>query len=256
MAIKGKKKARGGGRSVARAPRPVLVAARTPVLKRTGIRVTLVLVLLALAALITILALRARDESRKKEDATQDVKELETRMNAIFTAKNVGAPDGLGGFAVLPELGSTLSQVQTGEAKAAEVKTKAEQWEKDAREASEKLAALATGSSELVAADLGSAKALIQQGVTLYASIAKSLAVAVGIEDKDARTKLVESLLEQSSTASSVLSSGFQRITTIKTELEIPIATGAPPGAGFPGGIPPGVPGGVPGGVPDVIPTG
>jgi hypothetical protein len=257
LAIKGKRRSRGGRTSVGTAPRPQYVVPRKPLFKRTGVRVFLILIVLAGVITGLVVGLNVRDSNRRKEAAQQDVREFQIRVEAALTAEAVGQAQATS-VLILPELGQTISELQAGQIKKGKVKETREKltkWNTDAKEAAEKVAVLDTGATEY-AKDLSDTRGLIQQSLLIYAGLAQSVGIALDLEGQPRET-LIQNILEQYPTAATVFDSAWRRLQTIRTELEIPQAAG--PGAlpgGIPGGVPGGVPGGIPGGVPGGIPGG
>jgi type II secretory pathway pseudopilin PulG len=249
MAIKGKKKSRGGGRAVAAPPRPVLVAQRRPLLKRTGFRITLALVLLTLIILGAALGIGARNRGRQEQAAQEAVRTFQTRVEAALTAKAVGQDLG-SGFVILPEFGQRLSAVQAGEADAGEIADLAGRWSTDVTEAATKIAGLNPGTST-AADDLLDIREQLRQGLTLFSGMAKELAVAVGLKGEP-REALVAVLQEQFASSAAVFDAAWRELQELRARIGIPeqAPAGAPGGIpGAPGGIPgvPGAPGGIPG---------
>lgn len=260
MAIKGKRRSRGGRASVGAAPRPQFVVPRKPLFQRTGVRVFLILILLA--GLITgiVVGLRVRNTNRKLDAARQDVKEFQVRVETALTAKGIGQKQSTS-VVILQELGQTLSELQGGQIKKKkETHTKLDTWNTDAKEAAQTIAALDVGATEYVE-DLTEVRSLFQQSLLLYAGLAKSVGVALDV-DGEPRKTLIEGILEQYPTAATVFDAGWRQLRSIRQELEIPEPVTPPPGLTPPGGVPGGVPGVPPGlppggvpGLPADIPT-
>lgn len=237
------------------APRPQFVVPRKPVFQRTGVRVFLILIVLA--GLITgiVVGLNVRDTNRKQEAARQDVREFQIRVEAALTAKAVGQTQATS-VLILPELGQTISELQAGQIKQGKLKETREKltaWNTNAKEAADKVAVLDTGASEY-SKDLSETRSLIQQSLLIYAGLAQSVGIALDLEGEPRET-LIQNILEQYPTGATVFDSAWRQLQAIRTELEIPVAV-QPPGlqpGGLPGGVP-GVPGGVPG-VPGGVPA-
>lgn len=230
------------------APRPQFVVPRKPVFQRTGVRVFLILIVLAGLIAGIVIGIQVRNSNRKLEEARQDVKEFQVRVEAALTAKAIGQTQSTS-VLILPELGQTISELQAGQinrGQMRETRTRLETWNTDAKEAAEKVAVLDTGASEY-ASDLTETRNLIQQSLLMYAGLARSVGVALDLEGEP-RESLLQNILEQYPTAATVLDTGWRRLQTIRQELEIPLvaqAPGLPPG-GIPGGVP-GVPPAIPG---------
>lgn len=251
MAIKGKRRSRGGRASVGTAPRPQFVVPRKPVFQRTGVRVFLILILVAGIITGIVVGLKVRNTNRKLDAARQDVKEFQVRVETALTAKGIGQKQSTN-VVILQELGQTLSELQAGQIKKRkETHTKLETWNTDAKAAAQTIAALDIGATDY-AKDLTEVKSLFQQSLLLYAGLAKSVGVALDV-DGEPRKTLIEGILEQYPTAATVFDAGWQQLQTIRTELEIPEPVAPPPGL-TPGGVPGGVPGVPPGLPPGGVP--
>ena len=240
MAIKGKRRSRGGRTSIGAAPRPQFVVPKKPVFQRTGVRVFLIL--FVLAGLITgiVVGINVRNTNRKREEAQQDVKEFQVRVEAALTAKAIGQTETTS-VLILPELGQTISELQAGQIKKGQVKgtkAKLEIWNTDTKEAAEKIAVLDVGVSEYQG-DLNESKTLIRQSLIMYAGLAQSVSLALDLEGAPRET-LLQNILEQYPTAATVFDTGWRALQTVRSELGIaePIV---PPGLQQPGV--PGVPG-------------
>jgi hypothetical protein len=237
LAIKGKRRSRGGRTSIGAAPRPQFVVPKKPVFHRTGVRVFLIL--FVLAGLITgiVVGINVRNSNRKREEAQQDVKEFQIRVEAALTAKAIGQTESTS-VLILPELGQTISELQGGQIKKGQVeetKAKLETWNADAKEAAEKIAVLDVGVSEYQG-DLNESKTLIRQSLLMYAGLAQSVNIALDLEGKPRET-LIQNILEQYPTAATVFDTGWRALQTVRSDLGIPESI-VPPGLqqpGFPG---------------------
>ena len=253
MAIKGKRRSKGGSRTVAVPPRRPLVTPPTPLLKRTGVRVALSIMLLAVLGVLTWAILNARKEGREREAAQQTAVEYQTRVAAALGAKGVGQNTETS-FIILPELGQVISGMQNDQVKAADVKPRIETWTKDTTEAATKIGALNVGSGE-TATELTQVSSLLRQSLMLYVGMVKALGTAIELE-KPQRDAIAAALLEQIPAASSVFDVGWQQLQSLRSELGVPAPVPeAPAGGGFPGGLVPGQPGAqIPGQVPGQMP--
>ncbi|HYH27724.1 MAG TPA: hypothetical protein VEA19_02985 [Actinomycetota bacterium] len=250
MAIKGKRRSKGGSRTVAVPPRRPLVTPPTPLLKRTGVRVALSVMLLAVLGVLTWAILNARKEGREREAAQQTAVEYQTRVTAALSAKGVGQNTGTS-FVLLPEFSQVVSQIQNDQVKAADVKPKIEAWTKDTTEAATKIGAINLGSGE-TATSLSQVSNLLRQSLMLYVGMVKTLGTAVDLE-KPQRDALATAVMEQIPAASAVFDTGWQQLQTLRSDLGVPAPVPeAPAGGGFPGGVVPPGQGGVqiPGQVP------
>jgi len=221
------------------------------VFQRTGVRVFLILILVAGIITGIVVGLKVRNTNRKLDAARQDVKEFQVRVETALTAKGIGQKQSTS-VVILQELGQTLSELQAGQIKKRkETQTKLETWNTDAKAAAQTIAALDIGATDY-AKDLTEVKSLFQQSLLLYAGLAKSVGVALDV-DGEPRKTLIEGILEQYPTAATVFDAGWRQLQTIRTELEIPEPVAPPPGL-TPGGVPGGVPGVPPGLPPGGVP--
>jgi hypothetical protein len=237
LAIKGKRRNRGGRTSIGAAPRPQFVVPKKPVFQRTGVRVFLIL--FVLAGLITgiVVGINVRNTNRKREEAQQDVKEFQIRVEAALTAKAIGQTQSTS-VLILPELGQTISELQAGQIKKGQLKAtkaKLEIWNTDAKEAAEKIAVLDVGVSEYQG-DLNESKTLIRQSLLMYAGLAQSVSLALDLEGAPRET-LLQNILEQYPTAATVFDTGWRALQTVRSDLGIaePIVPAGLQQPGFPG---------------------
>jgi hypothetical protein len=235
LAIKGKRRTRGrSGRTVAAAPRPYLVRPKTPLFRRTGTKV--VLVLLAEALIFGLLVLG--DAQTDADAARQDVSEFASLVDAQLY-QGGAAQQSFGGPLILPELGQTISQLRAGEAKEADVVENAGSWSEVATGAADGLADVRTDRAGLKAA-----RRLMEQGLRLYAGLADEVRVAVQLEGKPQK-ELIDTIGRQLEAAATVFDAGYGMLQTERRKVGLPPPSQVP--SGIPGGIP-GLPGGVPGG--------
>jgi hypothetical protein len=239
MAIKGKRRSRGGRTSIGAAPRPQFVVPRKPVFQRTGVRVFLILLLLAGIVTGVVVGINVRNSNRKRDQARGDVREFQVRVEAALSAEAIGQTQGTGPL-ILPELGQTISELQGGQIPKGQVKQTKEQletWNTNAKEAAEKIALLDVGTSEYVE-ELNDSKNLIRQSLIMYAGLARELAIALDLEGKS-REDLVQNIVDQYPSAATVFDTGWRTLQTLRSDLGIaePIV---PPGLQQPGV--PGVP--------------
>jgi hypothetical protein len=248
MAIKGKRRGRArSGRTVAAPPRPFMVPTKVPVLRRTGAKVVLILIAQAIVFSLLIAADAASDAGRRQDR----IEEFSTLLNAQLFQSGV-AQQTPGGALVLPELGQTISQLQSGEADEKTVAQNAEEWARLAARASEGVATLRTDILPLL-----EARSLIEQGLLLYASLADQAGIAVGL-DGEAQQELSQVITEQLQVAARLFDTGYGKFQQERLRAGLPLAAPAEPS--IPGQIPgaPGLPGEIPGapGAPGIpVPT-
>lgn len=224
MAIKGKRKGKSRPRSVATAPRPFLVAPRTPPLRRRPVQVFLILFVLA-----GFVALGAGLRSAQNEaERTADIQEFAARIDAEFARSGIVQQFG-GPPIVLPEIQAAFVDLERRKLDPAKVREDAEGW----RESSTVLAdAVGTIGAESV--ELKQARELMRGALELYASVAGQIGSAAQL-DADSRQSLVGSLQEQLDLARSFFEIGWGMLSTERDRAGIP-AVQQPL---VPGGVPP-----------------
>jgi hypothetical protein len=234
MAIKGKRRTRHrSSRSAAGAPRPFLVRPKTPLFRRTGTKV--VLVVLAEAVMFVLLALAgAQTEADERRDR---ITEFGSLVEAQLYREGA-AQQSFAGPLVLPELGQAVAELASGEVKDPEAMTAdAEGWAKVAREAGDGLGRIAPGTAELA-----EARNLMQQGLLLYSALAREIRVAAELEGTQ-QQQLVETLGEQMNVAAAIFDTGWGKLQEERLEAGLETQASLPGGlGGLPGDIP-GIPG-------------
>jgi hypothetical protein len=234
VAIKGKRRARTrSGRTVATAPRPFLVPPKTPLMRRTGTKVVLVLLGWAVVFGVLVLADAQSDADRRREEISEFTSLVETQLYQSGAAQQSFA-----GPLVLPQLGQAVSQLQAGEAKEAELTENTASWADVAERAGNQI-----GGLDVDLAGLKEARNLMQQGLDLYAALARQVGLAVELEGRSQQT-LLETISQQMTTAATIFDSGYGALQEERRLADLPTST-SPPG-GLPGdfgGLPP-IPGG------------
>src|SRR5918996_4239687 len=228
MAIKGKRKSRSRPRTVATAPRQFLVPPKTPLFRRTGIQVFLVVLFWA-AVFSTVVGFGLASEADRR---AEHIEQFTNLVNGALASESASQSLGASQL-ILPEMGQAISQLRQGGAKAEDVATQAGDWQRRALAASAKIGRIETEEANLV-----EARTLMQQGLDLHASLARQVAVAAGLEGK-AREDLLTGIEEQIQSAQVVFDTGYGKLLEERRRAGLPVATGPP---GIPGGIP-GLPG-------------
>ncbi len=222
MAIKGKRRTRTrSGRTVAMAPRAFLVPPKTPLMRRTGTKVVLVLLGWTLVFGVLVMADAQSDADRRREEISEFTSLVETRLYQGGVAQQSFA-----GPLVLPQLGEAVSQLQAGQGNEAELVENTASWSDVAQGASDGI-----GGIDIDLAGLKEARNLMQQGLELYAGLARQVAVAAELEGRS-RTALLETIGEQMSTAATIFDTGYG---ALQEERRL---AGLPTSAGLPGGLP------------------
>jgi hypothetical protein len=224
MAIRGKKKTRGRPRVVATAPRPYLVPAKTPLLRRKSTQFVLLLLLFGVIAGVAT-AFRISRDNREHLEAVQ---EFENQVEQPIIAGDVGQPTS-GRMLILPQMGQAIGQLLGGQGNPEELLKPAENWERSATEAAE-----AVGEVETDLQELKEARGGIERGLRLYAAIAADLQLARDV-DRGVRDRLVRNIGEELAVAAAVFDAGWSKLLVERHRAGLPDPTlGLPPG--FPGG--------------------
>lgn len=237
MAIKGKRRSRGGkGRARAAAPRPVMVQRKPPLVRRTWFRLTVLAVLVLAAAGITFGVVSARRQAAEEREAREEVQ----RVGALMEGALVGIGQAIPGGApvILPELGQAVSGITTGDARPRRVERNAAEWEEGLTTGIERLAEIRTDRGDLRRAVAG-----VREGLELYLPIVREVPQVArlrGRRGEEAATALLESL----SAAGAAVSEGWGIYQQARQE--VGLDAGAPQGQPqFPPGgqpqLPPGL---------------
>ena len=114
MAIKGKKKSKGGSgtRRITTAPRPQIVVPKKPVMQRTWFRAILIGIVLAAVSVWAVLYLDERRDAQAAQEAQDEVRTTGALIEGAVGLVGSALPGGIG-FQVLPDLGATLAEMQT-----------------------------------------------------------------------------------------------------------------------------------------------
>lgn len=219
---------------MAAAPRPYLVRPKTPLARRTGAKVVLVLVAEAL-----IFGLLVLGDARTDADAArQEISEFTSRVDGQLYQSGA-AQQSFAGPLILPDMGEAISQIRTGKAKADEVLQNAASWSDVADRAGQGI-----GDLRADIAGLKEARNLMQQGLRMYSGIAAEVRVAVQLEGKTQK-ELIDTIGQQLEVAATVFDSGYGLLQEERRKAGLETQPALP--GGIPGGVP-GLPGGVPGG--------
>jgi hypothetical protein len=222
VAIKGKRRTRSrSGRTVATAPRPYLVAPKTPLMRRTGTK--FVLVLLGWTLLFGALAMidAQGDADRRREEISEFTSLVEAQLY-----QGGAAQQSFAGPLILPQLGEGLSQLQSGEGDVSELAKNTEAWSDAAERAGDGI-----GEIDTDLAGLKEARNLMEQGLDLYAALAQQVGLVVELEGPS-RRPLLETIGQQLVTAATVFDSGYG---ALQEERRL---AGLPTSSSLPGGLP------------------
>ncbi|HJV04987.1 MAG TPA: hypothetical protein VJ868_06975 [Actinomycetota bacterium] len=228
MAIKGKRRGRSRPRAVATAPRQFLVPPKTPLFRRTGTQVLLVVLFWAAVFSIVVGFGLASEADRR----AQHIDQFTNLVNGALASESVSQSLGASHL-ILPEMGQAITELRQGRAAEADVAASARDWQRRALAASSKIGRIETEEANLV-----EARTLMQQGLDLHAAVARQVGVAGGLEGQ-ARNQLLTGIQEQLQAAQVVFDTGYGKLLEERRRAGLPVATGPP---GIPGGIP-GLPG-------------
>src|SRR5919106_136006 len=105
------------------APRPFLVPPKTPLMRRTGTKVVLVLMGWALVFGVLVMADAQSDADRRRQEISEFTSLVENQLYQGGVAQQSFA-----GPLVLPQLGEALSQLQAGQGNEAELGENTASW--------------------------------------------------------------------------------------------------------------------------------
>lgn len=226
MAIKGKRRGRSRPRTVATAPRQFLVPPKTPLFRRTGTQVLLVVLFWA-AVFSVVVGVGLGSEADRQADQVDQFTNL---VNGALSSENVSQSIGASQL-VLPEMGQAISQLHQGGGVPEGLVTESREWQRRALAASSKIGRIETDQAPLV-----EARSLLGQGLDLYAGLARQVGVAARLEGSE-QEDLLTGIEEQLQAAAEVFDTGFGKLLEERRRAGLPVATGPPtiPGGGIPG---------------------
>lgn len=184
MAIKGKKRSRGGrsGRAIASAPRPTLVVRKKPLFRRTWFRVVLLIVVLGALGAASVAGWASYRDNQRQEAERRDVQRTGALIEGGLAVVGQGTP---AGFSVLPQIPGVLAEIQGGEARERRVREQAAGWAESARQAAAVLAEIETDNARL-----RSAVDRMGEALDSYAELAGRVGEAAGLEGRALRREL------------------------------------------------------------------
>ncbi len=234
MAIKGKRRGRSrSGRTVTTAPRPYLVPPKTPLMRRTGTKVVLVLLAEVVVFALLVMADAQSDADRRRDQIAEFTSLVEAQLY-----QGGAAQQSFTGPLVLPQLGEAISQLQTGGGDQQGLAEDAASWSEVAERAADGIAGIDTD-----LAGLREARNLMEHGLELYAGLAQQVGLASELEGRSRRT-LLETIGRQIIVAATIFDTGYGALQEERRLADLPTSS-SPPG-GVPddfGGLPP-IPGG------------
>lgn len=222
MAIKGKRRGRSrSGRTVATAPRPYLVPPKTPLLRRTGAKVVLVLLAEVFVFALLVMADAQSDADRRREQISEFTSLVETQLY-----QGGAAQESFAGPLILPQLGEALSQLQAGGGDQQDLVENTASWSEVAGRAGDGIAEIDTD-----LARLKEARNLMEHGLDLYSGLAQQVGLASELEGRSLRT-LLETIGRQMVTAATIFDTGYG---ILQEERRL---AGLPTSSSLPGGLP------------------
>jgi hypothetical protein len=226
MAIKGKRKGRSRPRTVATAPRQFLVPPRTPLFRRTGTQVLLVVLFWAAVFSVVVGVGLASEADRRAQHIDQFTNLVNGALSSESVAQSIGASQ-----LVLPEMGQALSEIRQGSVEPGQLVAQSRDWQRRALAAASKITRIQTDEAQLV-----EARSLLEQGLELYAALARQLGVAARLEGSE-QQDLLTGIEEQLQSAAVVFDTGYGKLLEERRRAGLPVATGPPgiPGGGIPG---------------------
>jgi hypothetical protein len=226
MAIKGKRKGRSRPRTVATAPRQFLVPPRTPLFRRAGTHVLLVVLFWAAVFSVVVGVGLASEADRRAQHIDQFTNLVNGALSSESVAQSIGASQ-----LVLPEMGQALSEIRQGRVEPGQLVAQSRDWQRRALTAASKITRIQTDEAQLV-----EARSLLEQGLELYAALARQLGVAARLEGSE-QQDLLTGIEEQLQSAAVVFDTGYGKLLEERRRAGLPVATGPPgiPGGGIPG---------------------
>jgi hypothetical protein len=217
MAIKGKRKPKSRGRSVAAPPRQFLVPPKTPLFRRTGTIVVLVILGWAIVFTVVLLAGAQSEQDRQRRQINQFTSLVESALYSTGAAQQL--PNGP---LVLPEMGQAVAQLEQGAATEKSLVDSAQGWSDLTKTAADTI-----GQIQADSLALKEARNLMEQGLRVYSGVAGELRVAFEL-DEEARQGLVENIGQQYQVAAQIFDTGYGKLQEERRKAELPVSSGLP----------------------------
>jgi len=206
---------------VATAPRPYLVPPKTPLLRRTGAKVVLVLVAEVFVFALLVMADAQSDADRRREQISEFTSLVEAQLY-----QGGAAQESFAGPLILPQLGEALSQLQAGGGDQQDLVENTASWSEVAGRSGDGIAEIDTD-----LAGLREARNLMEHGLDLYSGLAQQVGLASELEGRSLRT-LLETIGRQMVTAATIFDTGYG---ILQEERRL---AGLPTSSSLPGGLP------------------
>jgi hypothetical protein len=215
---------------VARAPRPFLVQPKTPLFRRTGTKVVLVV----LAEAVVFLGLVLAGAQTETDERRAQISEFTSLVQAQLYQSGA-AQQSFTGPLVIPELGQAVSQLTAGEVPNTDKMAEdAQSWAEVAGQAGQRI-----GELEAEGIELKEARNLMEQGLLLYAELANEVRIATELEGST-REELTATIGEQLNLAATIFDTGWGKLQEARRKAGLETQAVLP---GDLGGLPGGVPG-------------
>lgn len=217
MAIKGKKRAKGRPRAVGHAPRPFLVPPKTPVLRRPGVQLGLIAILLGIIALIGWGLSNTQRATKQQEAVERFGTQVESALASTGVVQQLPA-----GPLVLPEMGQVIAGLGQGE-RVGGLREQAESWSSQASDAAEAIEDIDTDPAEL-----RRAREQMARSLRLYSALASNLGVAAQVEGRVLRD-LVTAMQLEFAVAAELFDSGWNTLQEERRRAGMPLEPVGPP---------------------------
>lgn len=224
MAIKGKKRSKGGRKGPARAPKPKLVVRKPPLVRRTWFRITAVLVLVASAGAVTWGVLAARRSAAEEEAARREVTQVGVQLEAAITTSGGTISTNT---VLYQGISATMGEIVSGEARPNRIEKRVADWTENFETAKERLEGVETDRG-----DLRRATQRIDEGFDRLVAFIEQIPEVATLEGRELRQRALE-LQTEYGEATGTVSSGWVLYTNER--IEVGLDEG-----GQPGQLPPG----------------
>lgn len=222
MAIKGKKRSRSGrARAPAAAPRPKLIEVKPPLVRRTWFRLTVLSVLVAAVVAGGLAGWAAKRASDEREREQRAVTRVGVQIENAMTFVGQQIPGGAS-FQVLPEAGSAIVQIQSGDFRERRIRRNVEDWIDRLGQSEQALQGIQTENG-----DLRRSVSRLLDGVQSYATVVGDLPAVLDVKGRE-RREMLEDLQQRLGEAAGEIDSGW--LIYLNERIEVGLDTGGNPG--------------------------